>query len=148
MNRVKEIERINAKDIELQLKADTVGNAGKWDVSKSWHAQYRDSAYVYMGGLPNELSEGDVIVVASQFGEVVDVNMPRDQKTGKTKGFAFVCYEARWPLPAGAPPVAAELSPRPAAPGAGPEEHRAGRRQLQRRQAAGAHHPVRPPLQV
>lgn len=93
MNRVKEIERINAKDLQLQLASDTVGNAGRWDVNKSWHAQYKDSAYVYVGGLPSELSEGDVIVICSQFGEVIDVNMPRDRKTGKTKGFAFICYE-------------------------------------------------------
>ena len=100
MNRVKEIERINAKDLQLQLAADTVGNAGVWDVNKSWHAQYKDSAYVYVGGLADGLSEGDVIVICSQFGEVVDVNMPRDRKTGKTKGFAFVCYEVRAPQPA------------------------------------------------
>ena len=90
MNRVKEIQRVNAKDVALQLKADTVGNAGKWDVNKSWHAQYKDSAYVYAGGLPLDLSEGDLIVIFSQFGEVVDVNMPRDQKTGKPMGFCFV----------------------------------------------------------
>ena len=71
-----------------------------WDVNKSWHAQYKDSAYVYVGGLADGLSEGDVIVICSQFGEVVDVNMPRDRKTGKTKGFAFVCYEVRAPQPA------------------------------------------------
>ena len=100
MNRVKEIERINAKDLQLQLAADTVGNAGVWDVNKSWHAQYKDSAYVYVGGLADGLSEGDVIVICSQFGEVVDVNMPRDRKTGKTKGFAFVCYEVRAQQPA------------------------------------------------
>jgi len=93
MNRVKEIERINAKDVSLQLSSDTVGNAGKFDVNKSWHAQYKDSAYVYVGGLPNDLSEGDVIVVFSQFGEIVDVNMPRDKETGKTRGFAFIGYE-------------------------------------------------------
>ena len=58
MNRVKEVERINAKDLELQLKADTVGNAGKWDVNKSWHVQYKDSAYVYVGGFPYDLTEG------------------------------------------------------------------------------------------
>mmetsp|Transcript_11505 Transcript_11505/g.23410 ORF Transcript_11505/g.23410 Transcript_11505/m.23410 type:complete len:336 (-) Transcript_11505:117-1124(-) len=93
MNRVKEVERINAKDLQLQLASDTVGNAGRWDVNKSWHAQYKDSAYVYVGGLSDGLSEGDVIVICSQFGEVVDINMPRDRKTGKTKGFAFICYE-------------------------------------------------------
>jgi len=93
MNRVKEVERINVKDLQLQLASDTVGNAGQWDVNKSWHAQYKDSAYVYVGGLSDGLSEGDVIVICSQFGEVVDINMPRDKKTGKTKGFAFICYE-------------------------------------------------------
>ena len=93
MNRVKEIERINARDLKLQLAADTVGDAGKWDVNKSWHAQYKDSAYVYVGGLPYDLSEGDIIVVFSQFGEIVDVNLPRDKETGKPKGFAFIAYE-------------------------------------------------------
>ena len=70
-----------------------MGNAGKWDVNKSWHAQYKDSAYVYVGGLPNDLSEGDIVIIFSQFGEVVDVNIPRDQKTGKPKGFALIAYE-------------------------------------------------------
>ena len=28
-----------------------------------------------------------------RFGEVVDVNMPRDKETHKPKGFAFVMYE-------------------------------------------------------
>ena len=93
MNRVKEIERINAKDVALQLASDTVGNSGKWDINKSWHAQYKDSAYVYVGGLPPDLSEGDIVVVFSQFGEIVDVNMPRDKDTGKTRGFAFIGYE-------------------------------------------------------
>jgi len=93
MNRVKEVQRINAKDLQLQISSDTVGNAGKWDVNKSWHAQYKDSAYVYAGGLPHDLSEGDIVIIFSQFGEVVDVNLPRDQKTGKAKGFAFIAYE-------------------------------------------------------
>jgi RNA-binding motif X-linked protein 2 len=29
----------------------------------------------------------------NRFGEVVDINMPRDKETHKTKGFAFVMYE-------------------------------------------------------
>lgn len=93
MNRVKEVERINKKDLAVQLASDTVGNAGRWDVNKSWHAQYKDSAYVYVGGLPLDLTEGDVAIVFSQFGEVVDVNVPRDHKTGKPRGFAFIGYE-------------------------------------------------------
>ncbi|UYV68883.1 STK11 [Cordylochernes scorpioides] len=36
-------------------------------------------------------TEGNVIAVLSQYGEIV--NLIRDKKTGKSKGFAFVCYE-------------------------------------------------------
>ena len=39
-----------------------------------------------------ELTEGDVLAILSQYGEIVDVFVPRDEKTGKSKGFAFVCY--------------------------------------------------------
>ena len=48
---------------------------------------------MYVGGLYVGLTEGDVAVVFSQLGEVVDVHLPRDKKTGKPRGFAFVGYE-------------------------------------------------------
>lgn len=59
----------------------------------SWHADYRDTAYIYIGGLHFDLSEGDVITIFSQFGEPVYVNLIRDKETGKSKGFAFLKYE-------------------------------------------------------
>jgi RNA-binding motif X-linked protein 2 len=40
-----------------------------------------------------QLTEGDVITIFSQFGEIVDVNLVRDKGTGKSKGFAFLAYE-------------------------------------------------------
>jgi len=52
-----------------------------------------DSAYIFAGGLPRDLTEGDVITIFSQYGEVMNVNMPRDKETGKPKGFAFLMYE-------------------------------------------------------
>lgn len=61
--------------------------------NRSWHHQYRHSAYIYIGGLKDGMTEGDTIVVFSQFGEIVDCHMVRDKKTGKSKGFCFVCYE-------------------------------------------------------
>ena len=59
----------------------------------SWHADYRDTAYIYIGGLSFEMTEGDVISVFSQFGEPVYINLVRDKETGKSKGFAFLKYE-------------------------------------------------------
>lgn len=52
-----------------------------------------DSAYIFAGGLPRDLTEGDVITIFSQYGEVMNINMPRDKETGKPKGFAFLMYE-------------------------------------------------------
>lgn len=59
----------------------------------SWHADYRDTAYIYIGGLPFDLTEGDVVTICSQYGEPVYVNLIRDKETGKSKGFAFLKYE-------------------------------------------------------
>jgi hypothetical protein len=45
----------------------------------------QDSAWVFIGGLPYELTEGDVICVFSQYGEVVHINLIRDHTTGKSR---------------------------------------------------------------
>ncbi|KAL3288610.1 hypothetical protein HHI36_003047 [Cryptolaemus montrouzieri] len=59
----------------------------------SWHDQYRDSAWIFVGGLPFDLTEGDIICIFSQYGELVNINLIRDKDTGKSKGFCFLCYE-------------------------------------------------------
>ncbi|PHU24318.1 RNA-binding motif protein, X-linked 2 [Capsicum chinense] len=79
---VKRIQNINAKEASLGISDDA-----------SWHAKYKDSAYVFVGGIPFDLTEGDVLAVFAQYGEIVDVNLVRDKGTGKSKGFAFVAYE-------------------------------------------------------
>ena len=48
---------------------------------------------MYFGGLPYELSEGDVITIFSQFGEPVFLKLARDNETGKSKGFGWLKYE-------------------------------------------------------
>ncbi|ORY74802.1 hypothetical protein BCR37DRAFT_406691 [Protomyces lactucae-debilis] len=60
--------------------------------SESWHNDYKDSAYIYIGGLPYTLTEGDIVCIFSQYGEPLDVNLLRDKQTGKSKGFAFLRY--------------------------------------------------------
>ncbi|KAJ6560267.1 hypothetical protein B0H19DRAFT_112305 [Mycena capillaripes] len=81
MNVVKEINKINQLELDLGVSG------------ASWHDEYKDSAYVFVGGIPFDLTEGDVITIFSQYGEVMDLNMPRDKETGKRRGFAFLMYE-------------------------------------------------------
>lgn len=137
---IRNLNKINEREIALGVAGQT---------SKSWHQKYADSAWIFVGGLPYQLTEGDVIAVFSQsvlsfsgilriinfilflklflyyqylafkiiikilnqlfsekliyileiyeyffrYGEVVNINLIRDQKTGKSKGFGFLCYE-------------------------------------------------------
>ena len=85
MNVIKEIERINANEFASGI----IGGI----VKGSWHEKYRDSAWVYVGGMTFELSEGDILCVMSQWGEVEDINLVRDKATNKSLGYAFVKYE-------------------------------------------------------
>lgn len=83
MNVIQEIQRINQAEIEQNLI----------NTPASWHAKYANSAWVYMGGLPTQLTEGDILAIMSQFGEIEDINLVREEKTGKSRGFCFVKYE-------------------------------------------------------
>jgi len=51
--------------------------AAGYSDSQSWHARFKHSAYIYAGGLPFELTEGDLLAIFAQYGEIIDVNMIR-----------------------------------------------------------------------
>ena len=61
--------------------------------SSSWHSHYSKSAYVYIGNLDPRLTEGDIITVFSQFGDIIDINLGRDKDTGKSLGYCFLGFE-------------------------------------------------------
>ncbi|RMC02748.1 hypothetical protein DUI87_19938 [Hirundo rustica rustica] len=82
LTKVKLISELNSREAELGVQE-----------AVSWHAEFKDSAWIFVGGLHYELTEGDVICVFSQYGEVVNINLVRDKRTGKSKGFCFLCYE-------------------------------------------------------
>ncbi|KAI3847607.1 hypothetical protein MKX03_024392 [Papaver bracteatum] len=79
---VKRIQQINSKEAALGISEKA-----------SWHVQYKESPYVFVGGIPYDLTEGDLLAVFAQYGEIVDVNLVRDKATGKSKGFCFLAYE-------------------------------------------------------
>lgn len=83
--KIREIERINQRELE-QGTPDRA----------SWHTQYKKSAYIFAGNLPYDLNEGDIVQMFSQWGEVVDCNLIRDNPKkggGRSRGFAFIAYE-------------------------------------------------------
>jgi RNA-binding motif X-linked protein 2 len=82
MNSVRAIQQLNKRELESGITPEG-----------SWHTDYRDTAFVYIGGLPFELSEGDVITICSQYGEPVWIKLARDKETGKSRGFAWIKYE-------------------------------------------------------
>ncbi|GFE53711.1 RNA-binding protein [Babesia ovis] len=75
------IERLS----EHELQNGIIGEA-------SWHHQYKDSCYIYIGGLHKRMTEGDIIIVFSQFGDPIDIHLKRDKKTGASLGYCFLGY--------------------------------------------------------
>ncbi|PVU97214.1 hypothetical protein BB559_002113 [Furculomyces boomerangus] len=86
---IREINTLN----KLELERNTAHTVSTGRGGASWHDEYKDSAYIYIGGLPYELTEGDIICVFSQYGEIVNINLVKDKETGKSKGFCFLQYE-------------------------------------------------------
>ncbi|KAJ9657668.1 RNA-binding protein Cwf29 [Neophaeococcomyces mojaviensis] len=82
MNAIRQTQQLNRRELENATPP-----------SASWHADYKDTAWVYIGGIPLDLSEGDVVTIFSQFGNPTHLNLIRDRETGKTKGFGFLKYE-------------------------------------------------------
>jgi RNA-binding motif X-linked protein 2 len=85
MNVMREISRLNEAELQHNVSE-----------AASWHAPYLSgatAAYIFIGNLDYLLSEGDIICLFSQFGEVVDCNLIRDSISGKSKGFCFLAYE-------------------------------------------------------
>ncbi len=82
MSSIHRIQRLNESELESLTPA-----------SASWHSDYAASAWIYAGSIPFDLTEGDILAIFSQFGEINQINLIRHQDTGKSKGYAFLKYE-------------------------------------------------------
>lgn len=79
---VREIEKLNRQELENGVP-----------IGASWHNDYNDTAYIYIGGLHEGLNEGDVLTIFSQYGVPVHVKLIRSKETGKSQGYGFLKYE-------------------------------------------------------
>ena len=50
---------------------------------------------LFIGNLPYKISEDEINDLFKDFGEVVNLNLIKDQFTGQSKGFAFVEMSSR-----------------------------------------------------
>lgn len=144
LTKVRLINELNKREADLGVKE-----------SVSWHAEYKDSAWIFVGELKVKISavpleyqvsclsvtsmclcfpqevfhmsclkvtssasslsvylstfsgsiwlvrlnlfdahkRSYVVVAPLRYGEIVNINLVRDKKTGKSKGFCFICYE-------------------------------------------------------
>ena len=82
ISKIKQIQRLNEQELKYNISE-----------TASWHYKYRDSSYIYISGFPKEVTEGDLVIVFSQYGEIIDCRIVRDKETGKSKGFCYICYE-------------------------------------------------------
>lgn len=71
LTQIRNTQKASKAEIELGLHEKS-----------SWHDRFKHSAYIFTGGLPFELTEGDVLAVFSQYGEIADIHLVRDKTTG------------------------------------------------------------------
>ena len=56
-------------------------------------AAAEDDRKLFVGGLPQEVSEEELNEHFGQFGEIESVNLKTDPNTGRSRGFCFVVYK-------------------------------------------------------
>lgn len=82
MNAIHKIIAINEKELQNNVSDNA-----------SWHADYRDTPYIYIGNLHEDLKEKDIVVIFSQYGNPTHVNLIKNKETGKSRGFCYLKYE-------------------------------------------------------
>lgn len=81
MNAIRKINDINLAELECGTSDEA-----------SWHYDYRDSPYIFIGGLPFDIAEPDLLTIFSQYGIITHLKLVKDHKTGQSKGFAYLRY--------------------------------------------------------
>lgn len=79
---VKAIQKLNEQELEQNIP-----------FKASWHQEYKNTSFVYVGHLHPELTESDLLTIFSQYGVPIYVKLVRDYETGASKGFGYIQYE-------------------------------------------------------
>ncbi|CUM67816.1 uncharacterized protein PRCAT00005522001 [Priceomyces carsonii] len=82
MNSIQKINQINKKELDNNVSD-----------SASWHFEYRDTPYIFIGNLPTNLAEKDILTIFSQYGIPTHLYLVKDKETSKSRGFCYLKYE-------------------------------------------------------
>ncbi|KAH3688006.1 hypothetical protein WICPIJ_001000 [Wickerhamomyces pijperi] len=79
---IRNTTKLSEKELELNIP-----------FSQSWHQDYSETAYIHFSSLPYDLTEGDILIIFSQYGIPVHMKLVRDKETGQSRGFGWLKYE-------------------------------------------------------
>lgn len=79
------IKRINAIN-QNELKNNVSDEA-------SWHCDYSNTLYIYIGNLDSRLDENNIIKIFSQYGIPTHINLLKDKITGMSRGFCYLKFK-------------------------------------------------------
>lgn len=82
MNAIQKILSMNEKELQQNVSD-----------AASWHADYSDTSYIYIGNLHRDLKEEDILKIFSQYGNPTHLNLIKDKDSGKSRGFCYLKYE-------------------------------------------------------
>ena len=88
-----------AKEMNLSPRVQVVnkvkeqGTATAVVAEASWHSEYKDGSWIFLGRLPLELTEGGMLCVILPAWKIVSISLMWGRKTGISKIFHLICYE-------------------------------------------------------
>eukprot|EP00792_Barthelona_sp_PAP020_P011699 TRINITY_DN584_c0_g1_i1.p1 TRINITY_DN584_c0_g1~~TRINITY_DN584_c0_g1_i1.p1 ORF type:complete len:131 (+),score=25.18 TRINITY_DN584_c0_g1_i1:52-444(+) len=77
-----DITRMNENELSLNIS----GRAG------SWHDDYKNNPHIFIGNIAPDVSQEELLIIFSQYGEIDDINIIKDRNTNTRKPFCFLTY--------------------------------------------------------
>ncbi|KAE8257753.1 hypothetical protein A4X13_0g2147 [Tilletia indica] len=58
-------------------------------------AEQNNKRTIYVGGIPDAVDEAGLVSVFQPFGDIIEVQIPKEGRDGKRRGFGFITFSSR-----------------------------------------------------